>query len=251
MRVVRGSTVSRDKRRPGVITTLSSSGGLMGDVQPERRSFRLVLGVHVRVYREGLARVLGEDEQLDIVGDASDWDELIAIAGEVRPDVVVLDIPAENPAMQLRRLRAVVSDANIVALGPAEHDLPPRGRGGLSLYLARDASPEDLLRSVKRSSGTHEGPAARAGVTGSVRPLRSVLEGCLTSREVEILRLIDEGLSNKAIASRLVIEVPTVKNHVHRILHKLHVQRRVEAVVRARDLGFLVVPQPRARRAWQ
>jgi two-component system nitrate/nitrite response regulator NarL len=194
------------------------------------------------LYREGLARLLEAEEDMQVVGKAGSWVDAIAAVRSAEPDVVLLDAVAEARAA-VTALRGAIPQTRVVALsiGDGEADLLPWADAGVAGFVTRkDSIPRllEVIRGVVRdelpcspqaasallrrvgalaSNGTPAGPRAR-----------------LTSRELEIVRLIERGLSNKEIGRELCIELATVKNHVHNILEKLQVRRRTEAVARLR-----------------
>ena len=198
----------------------------------------------VRLYRDGLARLLRRDQRLDVVGAAVAVPEALdGFAGLPEPpEAVLLDVPAPDGLEGLRRLEAAVPTARIIVLNVSDADeagviaWAEAGVGGL---LARDVDVDDVAQAVQTtaSGGTVCSPRLaalllrRLARSGAERPASTPL----TSREREIAELLEEGLSNKEIAARLQIELPTVKNHVHSILTKLKASRRGQAAAMLRD----------------
>jgi DNA-binding NarL/FixJ family response regulator len=119
-----------------------------------------------------------------------------------------------------------------------EHDVIPCAEAGVAACLPRETTLADLSATIERVAAgeSNASPRVAAMLLRRIATLaeRNSPEANLTAREEEILVLIDDGLSNKQIARRLSIELPTVKNHVHNILEKLHVHRRYEAAARMR-----------------
>ena len=191
---------------------------------------RVFIISEVRLYRDGLARLLRRDQRLDVVGAAAGVPEALEeLAGLPEPpDAVLLDVPAPAGLEGLRQLEAAVPTARIIVLNVSDADeqgviaWAEAGVGGL---LARDVDVDDVAQAVQTtaSGGTVCSPRLaalllrRMAKSGEDRPVSSPL----TSREREIAELLEQGLSNKEIAVRLRIELPTVKNHVHSILTKL------------------------------
>jgi two-component system nitrate/nitrite response regulator NarL len=207
---------------------------------------RVLVVAGVRFYREGLAAALAADARFTVAGLASDVREAAASFEDLQPDVVLLDLPAADAPALVRALLDSAPSARLVALGvtEADDDLLPLAEAGVAGYVTRDSSVEDLLAAVESVAAgeTICSPRVAASLLRRVRNLAReqgarVPDGvrALTSREREILALIVDGLSNKEIASRLRIELPTVKNHVHNILEKLQVRRRSEAAALARS----------------
>jgi len=204
---------------------------------------RVAIVADTRLYREGLAQVLGRDARVTVVATAARREEALASLPAVQPDVVLVDMAIPDSCGVVRAILARVSLARVVALGVVEDDDDVLGcaEAGVAGYVQREASIEDLvtvIESVARgeaicsprvaASLLRRVAALAAGNGSGAPPAR------LTSREREIVRLIDDGLSNKEIARDLGIEVATVKNHVHNILEKLQVHRRGEAAARVR-----------------
>ncbi len=205
---------------------------------------RVFIISEVRLYRDGLARLLRRDQRLDVVGAAAGVPEALEeLAGVPEPpDAVLLDLAAPSGLEGLRQLEAAVPTARIIVLNVSDADeqgviaWAEAGVGGL---LARDVDVDDVAQAVQTtaSGGTVCSPGLaalllrRMAKSGEDRPVSSPL----TSREREIAELLEQGLSNKEIAIRLRIELPTVKNHVHSILTKLKASRRGQAAAMLRD----------------
>jgi two-component system, NarL family, nitrate/nitrite response regulator NarL len=198
----------------------------------------------IRLYRDGLAELLSRREAVRVIGTATRPDEALQLACELNPAVVVVDQALPGSLLLSRTLGQVRPDIRVVALGvpDSEECVLAFAEAGIAGYVSREGSVQDLVDAVERAArgelqcspqvaGTLIRRLAwRAAVGGTLAP------SPLTARESEIVRLIDEGLSNKEIAVRLGIEVATVKNHVHNLLEKLRVHRRSEAAARLRVL---------------
>jgi two-component system, NarL family, nitrate/nitrite response regulator NarL len=198
----------------------------------------ILLIVGTRFYREGLAEALGREASIRVVGTATAAADALTRLQSLAPDVVLLDTRVAGMLDLVRTLVATSPSTPVVALALPEHDSEVLActEAGASGYVTEDASVADLVAIVQgvargemRCSPRITGTLLRrvaALATGHHQspPLRR-----LTARELEVLQLLDEGLSNKQIARRLRIEVATVKNHVHHILEKLQVDRRAEA----------------------
>jgi two-component system nitrate/nitrite response regulator NarL len=198
----------------------------------------------VRLYREGLAELLAREPTLCVSGIAAHTVEALTRACETDPAVVLLDHAAADSLSFSRALTQLRPEVHVVALGLPDGDeaVLAFAEAGISGYVAREGSVKDVvaaiesaargeLRCTPQLAGTILRRLAwRAAVGADVTP-----QSALTCRETEIVRLIDQGLSNKEIAVRLGIEVATVKNHVHNLLEKLRVHRRAEAAARLRS----------------
>jgi two-component system, NarL family, nitrate/nitrite response regulator NarL len=197
----------------------------------------------IRLYREGLAALLARRDSLSVLGTATQADEALHKACELNPDAVVLDQALPESLMLSRTLVQIRPDIRVVALGvpDSEDSVLSFAEAGIAGYVPREGSVQDLVDAVERAvrgelqcspqlAGAIIRRLAWRAAAGSELP-----RGPLTARETEIVRLIDQGLSNKEIAVRLGIEVATVKNHVHNLLEKLRVRRRAEAAARIRS----------------
>jgi two-component system nitrate/nitrite response regulator NarL len=203
---------------------------------------RVFVVAEIRLYREGLARLLGRRQNIEVVGMASGWDEASEQVGRLRPDVVLLDMTEPQSFAAVRQTRTILPSARIVALAvrDGEDEVLACAEAGVSGYVTRQDSLEtlvaaiesvargELLTTPRMAAVLFERLGSMSATTGSADAER------LTPREREIAELVGDGLSNKAIAQQLHIELPTVKNHVHNILEKLHVRRRGEAAARLR-----------------
>jgi two-component system nitrate/nitrite response regulator NarL len=216
---------------------------------------RVLIVAGVGFYREALARSLGGDGRVGAVGTAADLEEALAALDEVGPEIVLVDMPTPAGADAVRALVAAAPEVKVVALGvpEVEPQVIAFAEAGASGYVAREGSMEDLVsvvESVARGECLLSPDIAaklfRRVATLAREPRLEPMDERLTARELDVLRLIDEGLANKEIANALSIELPTVKNHVHSILKKLDVGRRTAAAARARRVGLLRQGEPGA-----
>ena len=201
---------------------------------------RVLVALHVRLYREAIAQVLQRDAGFEVVAGASDWDEVVGAAREVQPEVVLIDLPSIDPPEQLLKLATVAPDTRVIAIGPVEPAASPWSSPHVTAYLSRDASIADVLEAMAEVAGAEcEHSDSQAVMLFRPEPaIRGRRRAGLTVRELEVLRLLAKGATNKQIATELVIELPTVKNHVHSILRKLRVHDRMDAVIEAWDRGL-------------
>ncbi len=209
---------------------------------------RVLIVCGVRLYRDGLSQALCDRPELDVVGTASDYAGCLDHLGDSAPDVILWDTALDEMASIVQGLRQVSPDARVVALAvqELEKDVVACAEAGVSGYVSRDASVDDLVENVQAvvKGELHCSPRIAHCLLNLVGSLASEHRepdpvDCLSRRELEVLDRIEAGSSNKEIARSLHIEVATVKNHVHSILEKLHVQRRGEAaaLLRRRSRG--------------
>jgi DNA-binding NarL/FixJ family response regulator len=199
---------------------------------------RVLVVDDTRLFREGLARTIEASSDMIVAGVAADPEQVLIAIHDCRPDIVLLRMAVPESIGMLRAIADQAPQVSVIALGLIENDndIIACAEAGVAGYLSREGSVEDLVatvRSVARGEALCS-PRIAATLLRRVATLASERQSStgrvhLTAREREIVRLIDEGLSNKEIAQRLYIEVRTVKNHVHNILEKLQVHNRGEA----------------------
>jgi DNA-binding NarL/FixJ family response regulator len=211
---------------------------------------RVLIVAGIRLYSEGLAEVLGNRDSIEVVGTASDPVEGLARDLSLRPEVVLVDTSMPDTVLAVRAITAAAPASKVIALAVSddEHNLLELAEAGVSGYVTREAALDSLVGTIE-SVARGEAPCSprlAAVLLEHIKLLaaerRRSPKPCLTHRELQIVELIDRGLSNKEIARRLCIEVPTVKNHVHHILKKLQLDRRAEAAAWARaNEGYRLV----------
>jgi DNA-binding NarL/FixJ family response regulator len=199
-----------------------------------------VIGVLIaddqRVVREGLAMLLTLLPGVDVLGTAADGDEAVALATELRPDVVLMDLrmPRCDGVEATRRLRESASDAKVIALTTYADDqsVVDALRAGARGFLTKDVGADELreaIEAVSRGEAAID-PAVHHAVVAAVAAPAPERPAGLTARELEVLQLIAYGLSNQEIAARLVVTEATVKSHVNHLFTKLSVRDRAQAV---------------------
>jgi len=196
--------------------------------------------------RGGFAMILEAEPDLAVVGEAVDGVEATRLAAELTPDVVLMDVrmPRMDGIEATRRITAA-GRSRVLVLTTFDLDeyVYDAIRAGASGFLLKDARPADLIAAVRTVAGGESllAPAVTRQLIGRfadrVRPVRGSTDA-LARREVEVLKLIAAGLSNAEIAASLVISPETVKTHVSRILAKLGLRDRVQAVVFAYRSGL-------------
>jgi two-component system nitrate/nitrite response regulator NarL len=202
----------------------------------------------VRLYREGLADMISCQPQFQVVGTAASGAAALTSVRELVPDIGLVDMAMLDSVGAVRAMANAVPRAKIVALAVPETEshILACAEAGVAGYVPRDGSLRDLIETLA-SVGRGE-TICSARIAASLLRRVALLAnherprsdpGRLTPREAQLIELMEEGLSNKQIARRLRIELPTVKNHVHNILLKLSAQCRTEAVKMWRQRGPL------------
>jgi two-component system nitrate/nitrite response regulator NarL len=202
---------------------------------------RLLILSATPLYGRAIARVVGEERGLRVLGVGDNLDAALGSLRELRPDVVLVDMDVPDSDVVLRAIFEAAPEVKIVAVAASATlpDLLTCARARVAGYVSGDDDPEELVTTIV---GVARGemrcsPRTATLVLEAIAALATErtprpLDSGLTERELEVLELIGCGLSNKEIARRLSIELPTVKNHVHNILRKLKVNRRTEAMAR-------------------
>lgn len=227
---------------------------------PDRARIRVLIADDQEIVRAGFTALLGTQPDFDVVATAADGAQAVRLCSELHPDVVLMDV--RMPTMDgIEATRLITADGEpdqpaprvlILTTFDLDEYVYEALRSGASGFLLKDTAAEGLFDAVRVIAA---GDALLApGVTrrlidefARLRPNRRTrpdLLGDLTPRETEVLRLVAEGLSNTEIAERLVVSEETVKTHVSRILAKLGLRDRTQAVVAAYESG-LVTPRTR------
>ncbi|MFE0489633.1 response regulator [Streptomyces griseoaurantiacus] len=219
----------------------------------EEKPVRVVVADDQTVVREGIVMLLGLLPGLEIVGAAGDGEEAVRLVGELAPDVVLMDLrmPRCDGVEATRRVRAEYPGTQVVVLTTFGDDesLFPALRAGARGYLTKDAGGEEILRAVRSVVSGQAGLAPsvqrrlleRLDRPGTIVTSPEEAPDGLTVREVEVLVLIAEGLSNQEIARRLHVSTATVKTHINNMFAKTGLKDRAQAVRYAFRKG-LVTP---------
>jgi two-component system nitrate/nitrite response regulator NarL len=212
---------------------------------------RVYLVTATRLYRDGLRDALARS--FHVVGTSADPIGAIAEIAASETDVVLLDGDLPNSVQAVGAVVDAVPRAKVIALAMPELEgrLIELAEAGISGYVSRDGSIEDLIdvvHSVSRGEMVCSPRMAasllrRVTTLAAEHPVRPRVR--LTDRQLEITALVDEGLTNKEIAQRLCIELPTVKNHLREIFARLDVSRRAEAAARVREQRLALRPPAR------
>jgi DNA-binding NarL/FixJ family response regulator len=249
---------------------MSRPSGSPGDViafdrrsAPERAAIRLLVAHEDGLARAGLRALLEREADVAVVGEASRGEGAIAVAAEVQPDVVLIDIhlPGLHALDAARRILATpdTAQANVLVLGGCDSDEQLFGalHAGASGFLVKETEAAELLRAVRSVAEGHA--ALSPNITRRLidefasqpdphRPVPERLEE-LTAREREVMALVAMGLTNHEIAGRLVVSPATAKTHVSRAMMKLHARDRAQLVALAYQTRLVQPRRPGDRPA--
>ena len=206
---------------------------------------RVVVAADVRFYREGLADLIARHPTCAVVGIAASRTEVLDRVRESSPDIVLLDAAMPDGLPAVTDIAGSSPSVKVVVTALADTALTVLewAEAGVAGYVPRDASLPDLIATIERTARgeLHCSAHVAASMFRRLSTLSRVANerqasasAPLTPREQEIMRLIEQGMSNKDIARQLGIGVATAKSHVHHILEKLHVQRRAQVAARVR-----------------
>ncbi len=213
----------------------------------------LLVDDHI-LFRRGVRAVLATRADMQVVGEASDGLEAVALARQTMPDVILMDIkmPGCNGLEATRRIKQEMPSVKVFMLTVSESDehLFEAIKSGAQGYLVKDLKARQLFDALE---GVARGEAAFSGIIAakilrefdkSGRGARERLQITepLTEREIEVLQLVAQGKSNQEVAESLVISESTVKNHLRSILGKLHLRNRIQAAVYAVRQGLVEDP---------
>ena len=206
-------------------------------------SIRILIVDDHSVVRKGLRTFLGLDPDFEIIGEASDGQEAVQLAHELKPDVVLMDLlmPRMDGITAIGHIRRDLPDTEVIALTSVLEDAKVVGavRAGAIGYLLKDTEADELCRAIKAAAAgqVQLSPQAAATLMREVRAPESPEP--LSERETDVLRLLARGNSNKEIAQALILSEKTVKTHVSNILGKLSVPSRTQAALYAVRIGLV------------
>ena len=220
-----------------------------GMTEPRDVALRLLIADDHRLVREGLALMLAQDAAFAVVGEAADGEEAVRLARALRPDLVLMDLamPVLDGIAATAIIRQELPETEVLVLTSLlqDHSVIGAIRAGAIGYLHKDTPGAEVLRAVKAAAAgqVQLSPAA------THRLVRETAGGhaadaapSLTPRELDVLRLVAQGLSTRAIAGELQLGENTVKTHTRTLLTKLGVHSRTQAVLEAQRLGLVPTP---------
>jgi NarL family two-component system response regulator LiaR len=198
------------------------------------------------IVRKGISALLATEKDIQVVGEAANGAEAVAQAGALKPDVVLMDLvmPEVDGIEATRRITGEDPGIRVLVLTSfaADDKVFPAVKAGALGYLLKDSGPEELIEAIRR---VHQGePSLEPSIARKVlQELSSPAKGKpttdpLTGRELDVLRLIAQGLSNKEIAGKIFVAEWTVRTHVSNILGKLHLASRTQAALYALRSGI-------------
>ena len=195
------------------------------------------------IVRDGLRGILAGDPAFEVVGEASDGGEALAVVGTLRPDVILMDLrmPGMGGVEAIRALAERDDPPWVLVLTTydSDSDVVPALEAGATGYLLKDTPRPELVRAI-HAAARGEAVLAPSVASRLVSQLRSPTPGTLSERELEVLTLIAQGETNRGAAARLFISEATVKTHLLHIYEKLEVNDRAAAVAAAYERGLLV-----------
>ena len=211
------------------------------------RPVRVLLADNHAMFRQSVASMLSSDGEVEVVGDADNGPQAIAIAKETRPEVIIMQVEREpeEAATEIRGMLEASPESRVVVLTIHQDPRMVRRMAGLgtSAYVHKSATVEDLLGAVRQAAqGSSESERDYAVLGMEERMMEQVRkadDSGLSARELEVLVLAGQGLSNAQIASRLYLSEATVKRHLANLYPKLGVSSRGGAVARAMSQGWI------------
>jgi two-component system NarL family response regulator len=220
------------------------ASGQLPRAGPSDQALRVLIVDDHALFRRGLQMVLRQEKDIDVVGEASDGQEAVQKAQELMPDVVLMDVrmPRRSGIEATRQIKEALPHVKILMLtiSDEEADLYDAIKAGASGYLLKEISIDEVADAIRSVSAGQSriSPAMAAKLLTefqamSEREKHQLPAPRLTDREMQVLRLVAQGMNNRDIAARLFISENTVKNHIRNILEKLHLHSRMEAVLYA------------------
>jgi NarL family two-component system response regulator LiaR len=211
------------------------------------KKIRIMIVDDHNVVRKGLASLLSAEKYgIEVVGEAANGDEAIRIAGQLEPDIILMDLvmPGKDGIEVTQAIKQLQPDARILVLTSFAEDKKVMDalQAGAYGFLLKDTSPDELVQAINSVyAGQLSIPQSRMhvflGRKATETETASEQEE-LTPRELDVLRWISKGLSNKQIAQQLTVSTPTVRTHVSSMMRKLQLENRTQLAIYAREHGL-------------
>ncbi|MBQ7908747.1 MAG: response regulator transcription factor [Elusimicrobiaceae bacterium] len=214
----------------------------------KKKKVKVLIADDQTLFREGIKDVLTGEKWIEVVGEAADGLEVVALAKKLKPDVVLMDIklPKQDGITATRQIRQAAPEVNVLMLSSFEDEAHVLDaiQAGANGYLSKMLPAAELVNSIK--TFTTEGLMIPQQLMGKLlHGLRRMGDGgmpsqaTLTKTEIKVMDLLGKGMSNKELAKELGCSVKTIKNHLNSAFHKLGVSSRTEAVVKAIEKGLI------------
>ena len=209
------------------------------DLPTQSKTIRVLIADDQSLIRRGLIAILNMEDGIEVVGEACNGKEAVELWRELRPDVVLMDLrmPEHGGLEAIRKLHLEDPKAAVIVLTTFDHDEDVYAclRAGAKSYLLKDVQPEELFHCIR---AIHAGKGyLQAKIAAKL--VQRVGDEMPTDREIQILQLLAQGKSNKAIGQELHISESTVKSHLKSLFSKLDVTSRAEAIALAAKRGFV------------
>lgn len=224
------------------------------EVRVDREPIRVVVVDDQELFRRGLIMLVSAEDDIEVIGEASDGEEATALAESLVPDVILMDVrmPKRSGIEACVAIKQTAPSAKIIMLtmSDEEADLYEAIKNGASGYLLKDASIDEVSQAIRVVSDGQSliSPSMATKLLEEFKTISrtggkdDAIAPKLTDRELEVLNLVARGLNNREIAKQLFISENTVKNHVRNILEKLQLHSRMEAVMYAVREKLLDIP---------
>src|SRR5215472_6748592 len=239
-------TLSTRASPPGMLPWQRAGGRTLSEHRDPADAIRVLIADDSPLFRRGISVVLATEDAIDVVAEAENGEDAVEKAAEYAPDVVLMDVrmPRVNGIEAARAIRGDSPATKIIMLTVSDEDddLYEAIKAGANSYLLKEVSVEEVpeaIRAVVQGQSLISPSMASKLLTEYTSLARRAEEKqqyptpALTSRELEVLKLVARGRSNREIGEELYISENTVKNHVRNILEKLHMHSRMEAVIYA------------------
>jgi NarL family two-component system response regulator LiaR len=210
------------------------------------KSIRVLIAEDHAIVRKGVQTLLALEKDIEVIGEAANGREAVEQARELDPDVILMDLvmPELDGIQAIQEIKAHRPDARVLVLTSFATDdkIFPAIKAGALGYLLKDSDPAELAKAIRQVNAgeysLHPIIARKVLQELNLSPKRASVDQPLTGREVEVLRMVAQGKSNRQIAEELVLSLGTVRAHLSSILGKLHLASRTQATLYALREGL-------------